>query len=368
MHTQNSHPPAAALITFVVPCYNLSAELLCACMDSILALPLAPEEREILVIDDGSDTPAEAHLQSYQKDIRIIRRPNGGLSRARNTGMDAATGEYIQFVDGDDALSPENYARCIALLREQQPDMLLFRFVGKESPTRRDARLVRPHRWNPKDIFDRRTKEEKASGLRTHEPCVPTSGCDVSQQPQTGTAYMLRHNLRASACLYLFLRSMAGRLRFLPDMLHEDEAFTPQLFLRARRVVDSGIGAYIYRHRPESITTRMDEAHISRRLADKEAVAVMLREMATHLPTEQAAALRRRVAQLTMDCLVDVFRLGQSASLWIRLSRCVSRLRARGLFPLPAEPYTLSYYLFARLSASRAGMWLLCRLVPLLYK
>lgn len=336
MHAQNSQPPAVALITFVVPCYNLSAELLCACMDSILALPLAPEEREILVIDDGSDTPAEAHLQSYQKDIRIIRRPNGGLSRARNTGMDAATGEYIQFVDGDDALSPEDYARCIALLRERQPDMLLFRFVGRKGFMSRMGliSLMRSNRL-------------------------------ISQN---GTAYMLRHNLRASACLYLFRRGMAGRLRFLPDILHEDEAFTPQLFLRARRVVDSGIGAYIYRHRPESITTRMDEAHINRRLADKEAVAVMLREMAPHLPTEQAAALRRRVAQLTMDCLVDVFRLGQSASLWIRLSRCVSRLRTRGLFPLPAEPYTLSYYLFARLSASRAGLWLLCRLVPLVYK
>ncbi len=324
MHTQNSQSPAAALITFVVPCYNLPSELLCACMDSILALPLAPEEREILVIDDGSDTPVETYLQPYLMDIRVIRQPNGGLSRARNAGMDAATGEYIQFVDGDDALSPEDYARCIALLREQQPDMLLFRYVGKE---------------------------EKASNVI-----------------RSGTAYMLHHNLRASACLYLFRRTMAGRLRFLPDMLHEDEAFTPQLFLRAHRVVDCGIGAYIYRHRPESITTRTDEAYINRRLADKEAVAVMLREMASHLPTEQAAALRRRVAQLTMDCLVDVFRLEQSASLWVRLSCCVSRLRTRGLFPLPPEPYTLSYYLFARLSASRAGLWLLRWLIPLLYR
>ncbi len=327
MHTQNSLPPAAALITFVVPCYNLSAELLCACMNSILALPLAPEEREILVIDDGSDTPVETHLQPYSEDIRIIRQPNGGLSRARNTGMEAATGRYIQFVDGDDALSPEDYARCIALLKDEQPDMLLFRFVGKE---------------------------QIESGKTF--PIL------------SGTAYMLHHNLRASACLYLFRRTVAGRLRFLPDMLHEDEAFTPQLLLRARSVLDSGIGAYIYRHRPESITTRTDEAHLNRRLAHKEAVAVMLREMALHLPTEQAAALRRRVAQLTMDCLVDVFRLGQSASLWTRLSCCVSRLRTHGLFPLPLEPYTLSYYLFARLSALRAGMWLLCRLVPLLYK
>lgn len=313
MHAQH-HPTVERrepLITFVVPCYNLPGEWICACIDSILALPLKREEREVLVIDDGSETPVSEHLSGYGDEVQCVRQPNGGLSAARNTGMDRASGTYIQFVDGDDELLPSAYAQCIRMLKSDAPDMLLFRFQGQEA---------------------------------------------ASLPVMDGTTYMRWYNLRASACAYLFRRSLLGNLRFIQGILHEDEAFTPQLMLRASSVLDSGFAAYAYHRRSGSITTQKDPAHVHRRLSDKEAVLMMLDELARHLPSQQSQALRRRVSQLTMDLMLDTIRLTSGAQ---PLQQLVQRLRNNGLYPLPPYNYTPAYSLFSQLSSSRIGLFFL---------
>ena len=310
MHAQH-HPTVERrepLITFVVPCYNLPGEWICACIDSILALPLKREERQVLVIDDGSETPVSECLSGYGDEVQCVRQPNGGLSAARNVGMNCATGTYIQFVDGDDELLPSAYAQCIRMLKSDAPDMLLFRFQGQTA--------------SPLSVM-------------------------------SGTAYMLQYNLRASACTYLFRRSLLGNLRFIQGILHEDEAFTPQLMLRAASVLDTGCAAYAYHRRSGSITTHKDPAHVHRRLADKEAVVVMLDELARHLPSQQSQALRRRVSQVTMDLMLDTIRLTSSAH---PLQQLVQRLRNNGLYPLPPYHYTPTYSLFSQLSSSRIGL------------
>lgn len=310
MHAQH-HPTVERrepLITFVVPCYNLPGEWICACIDSILALPLKREERQVLVIDDGSETPVSECLSGYGDEVQCVRQPNGGLSAARNTGMDRASGTYIQFVDGDDELLPSAYAQCIRMLKSDAPDMLLFRFQGQGT---------------------------------------------ASLPVMDGTAYMRRYNLRASACAYLFRRSLLGNLRFIQGILHEDEAFTPQLMLRAASVLDTGFAAYAYHCRSGSITTHKAPAHVHRRLADKEAVVMMLDKLTQHLPSQQSQALRRRVSQLTMDLMLDTIRLTSGAHSLLQL---VQRLRNNGLYPLPPYHYTPAYSLFSQLSSFRIGL------------
>ena len=310
MHAQHHTTVESSepLISFVVPCYNLPSEWICACIDSILALPLKKEEREVLVIDDGSETPVSECLSGYGDEVQCVRQSNGGLCAARNTGMDRASGTYIQFVDGDDELLPSAYAPCIRMLKSDAPDMLLFRFQGQGT---------------------------------------------ASLPVMDGTAYMRRYNLRASACTYLFRRSLLGNLRFIQGILHEDEAFTPQLLLRADRVLDSGCAAYAYHRRSGSITTQTSSSHVHRRLSDKEAVLMMLDELARHLPSQQSQALRRRVSQLTMDLILDTIRLTSGSH---PLHQLVQRLRANGLYPLPSYHYTPAYFLFSQLSSSRIGL------------
>ena len=95
-HLQGAQP----LVTFIVTCYNLPVPMLCECIDSILALSLSPAEREIIVVDDGSESSPMNGLMQYGIDIIYVRQQNQGVSVARNNALRMAHGQYIQFVDG----------------------------------------------------------------------------------------------------------------------------------------------------------------------------------------------------------------------------------------------------------------------------
>ena len=97
------------LISFIITYYNLPVEMLYECIDSILALSLRTDEREIIVVDDGSDSSPINELMRYGDDIIYVRQKNQGLSAARNKGIDVATGSYFQFVDADDQLIQHPY-------------------------------------------------------------------------------------------------------------------------------------------------------------------------------------------------------------------------------------------------------------------
>lgn len=95
------------MISVIVPVYNL-ASVLSRCVDSILEQTFP--DFELLLIDDGStDGSAELCDQFQQRDVRIraIHKRNGGVSSARNEGINAATGDCIAFIDGDDYVSPD---------------------------------------------------------------------------------------------------------------------------------------------------------------------------------------------------------------------------------------------------------------------
>ena len=95
------------LITIIVPVYNVEAYL-AECVDSILAQ--THRNLEILLVDDGSPDRCPQICDEYaQKDsrIRVIHKPNGGLSDARNAALEVARGEYIAFIDSDDWIAPD---------------------------------------------------------------------------------------------------------------------------------------------------------------------------------------------------------------------------------------------------------------------
>ena len=99
------------LISVIVPVYN-AAEYLPNCIKSILAQTY--RNLEIILINDGSTDESGSICDEYaQKDKRItvIHKKNGGVSTARNTGLDRATGQYIGFVDADDTVMPDMYEK-----------------------------------------------------------------------------------------------------------------------------------------------------------------------------------------------------------------------------------------------------------------
>ena len=98
-------------ISVIVPVYNVKLYLH-KCVDSILNQTY--QNIEVLLIDDGSTDGSSDICDSYtEKDsrIKVVHKKNGGLSSARNTGLDMATGEYILFVDSDDYIDIEMIRR-----------------------------------------------------------------------------------------------------------------------------------------------------------------------------------------------------------------------------------------------------------------
>ena len=103
-------------ISVIVPVYNVE-KYLCRCIDSILAQTFT--DFELLLIDDGSkDSSGEICEEYAGKDarIRVFHRQNGGVSTARNLGIDKAKGEWIYFVDSDDVVLPSALGTFCSLI------------------------------------------------------------------------------------------------------------------------------------------------------------------------------------------------------------------------------------------------------------
>lgn len=300
------------LISFIIPAWNLPEGLLNQCVKSIMDLDLGPDEREVIVVDDGSGHPAFQELAPWKKEVHLLCQPHAGLSVARNKGLALATGQYVQFVDGDDLLLKAPYNHCIQLLKRGDIDVLMFESVTAETQ---------------QDEF-------------------------TDAEAVTGVEYLLHHNLHGSACGYIFSYSLLGQLRFTPGILHEDEEFTPLLLLGAEHLVTTSAQCYFYRQRPASIMHTTDQAATDKGLNDAEGVVMRLNHKACTLPLHLRQALSRRVAQLTMDLMFNT--MVQTHS-WHRLQALTHRLQAVGLFPLPLKNYTRKYLLFAQLTRWAPG-------------
>lgn len=104
-----------ATLSVIVPVFN-SADTLERCVSSILSQQV--DGLELILVDDGSTDSSPAlcdRLSGADDRVRVIHRANGGLSAARNTGIDAATGTWIAFADSDDELVPDTLSANLEL-------------------------------------------------------------------------------------------------------------------------------------------------------------------------------------------------------------------------------------------------------------
>ncbi|MCP3029190.1 glycosyltransferase [Halobacillus sp. A5] len=211
-------------ISIIVPVYNVEPYLR-RCLDSILAQTFT--DIEVIVVNDGStDRSGEICDEFAEKDkrIRVIHKKNGGLSSARNAGLDIVKGEYIGFVDSDDYIDINMYKKLYELCIYTRSDISICTF-GEVNEKNVSV---------PKKEKDLILEMDNNEGLR---------------QLFKGEIY------RFSVCNKLFNRKCISNIKFPVGFLHEDLATSYQMFAKANKVVFTNFTGYMYFKRENSILT-----------------------------------------------------------------------------------------------------------------
>ena len=162
-------------VSVIVPVYNVE-RYLPRCLDSIVEQTY--KNIEIICVNDGSPDGSAEILARYEKNderVIVINQENGGLSSARNTGIKAATGEYIVFVDSDDWIDIETIETAVNTAERDNVEMVLWTYI-REFKNKREKKYI----FDGDRIFN---KEETASyvhrrmaGLLGEELSVPENG------------------------------------------------------------------------------------------------------------------------------------------------------------------------------------------------
>lgn len=216
---ENIHP----LITVVVPVYNVE-KYLEKCVISIINQTYT--ELEIILVDDGS-TDASGTLcdELAKKDDRIlvIHKPNGGLSDARNCGIQKARGTYIGLVDSDDYIAPDMYEMLYKNILKEEADVSVCSLYS--------------------------CYEDKVEAVGNHEYKV-INGSEMIRLSLEGKSPCIW------AWLKLYKRELLLTTPFEKGRQYEDAIVIVDLFSKVDRVVIEQTPKYYYVHRVGSITTQ----------------------------------------------------------------------------------------------------------------
>ena len=224
------------LISVIIPVYKVEAYLT-TCVESVLAQTY--QNIEIILVDDGSPDNCPRMCDEFAaKDshIRVIHKENGGLSSARNAGIDTARGEYLAFLDSDDLWTPVFLERLHRAIEETGADfsVCLFRRFRGEPPVELPETV-------PTISMNQREAFECLFGVRNENMVVAPNK--------------------------LYRRQLFAELRYPVGKLHEDEAVIHEVIGAANTVAWVEEEHYHYRESLNSITTakfslkRLDETY-----------------------------------------------------------------------------------------------------------
>lgn len=216
------------LLSVIIPVYNIECYIT-KCIESILAQNI--DAMEILLIDDGSTDQSGIicdSMASSDMRISVIHKTNGGVSAARNTGLDLAKGQYITMVDGDDFLLPGTFGPALSFM-EEHPDTDILQFPAI---TVEDNGYRRQRAGYPKETKELRGTQEIMEAL-------------------LGSAELFPGYLWGK----IYRKRVWEGLRLREDMeLNEDAYVFPFMLSHSRSVVFSPTGGYCYVMRNGSAT------------------------------------------------------------------------------------------------------------------
>lgn len=213
-------------LSIIIPCYKVE-KYIDKCLKSVCKF--YSQDVEIILVDDGSSDNIPQICDRWAENdsrIRVIHQENGGLSVARNNGLDASTGDYIWFVDSDDWITDDAIQRIFILI-DKNPDIDIFTF---------------PLLWA--------YEETRKNWLDIHLK---------SDVIITGKEYIDKYPVGASP-RNIIKRSFLKHyhIRFFPNILHEDNLFGYILYYQAKNILVLKDYIYNYRQREGSIMHTCD--------------------------------------------------------------------------------------------------------------
>ena len=230
-------------LSVIIPMYNAKNYII-HCVEGLLKQTI--DDLELIIVDDCStDGCFELCQERYADDSRIVllrQDENGGPAKARNAGMKAAKGEYISFVDCDDAVLPEAFERLYAVAKETDADVV--HTVGCLIPVVEQM---------PDDLFSV-DKADLFTNIQDNEP--PKEQHIVSDDMQTRVDEWLEHKYQGNVWGKLFKRSFLeeNQITFADLKLSEDQIFCFACLLLAKTYVQVPWCFNIYRIAGESLS------------------------------------------------------------------------------------------------------------------
>ena len=210
-------------ISIIVPVYKVE-KYLDTCVRSILAQTFT--DFELILVDDGSPDGCGALCDAYAKEdprVSVIHKKNGGLSSARNAGIEAAGGKYIGFVDSDDYIAPDMYGFLYENIKKEQADLSMCGLF---------------------DVYAGR----KPKRLPEYYAVVG---------PEEAVEMVLKAEIvSVTAVNKLYKKEIFCRTRFKEGRQAEDAFAAVDILMNCKRIVVSSRQKYYYVHRGGSITTR----------------------------------------------------------------------------------------------------------------
>lgn len=239
-------------ISFIVPVYNVE-KYLRRCVDSLLQQNLDEDQFEIILVDDGSPDDCGKICDEYSSrnnSILTIHTPNQGLSEARNTGVSAACGKYIQFVDSDDYLAANMVPAMLMQIKSQDLDVLRFNYENVNE----DEEIIHPNK-------------------------TPKKFADYSNTVTDGLTFLSdRLGYECYACQFIIERSIASNFPFMTGIHFEDTEWVSRMLPTVNRISSTPEVVYFYRTRSDSITKGKEKGLLLKNIEDRLKIITLLKE------------------------------------------------------------------------------------------
>lgn len=220
-------------VSVIVPIYNVEKYLI-RCIESIINQTY--ENMEIILVDDGSRDRCAYICDEYlkkDKRVKVIHKKNGGLSDARNAGLEIATGEYIGFVDSDDYISIDMYEKLMSLIELYDADIASCAV---------------------KKIY------ENESNFQKYKKC---GDIKVYTNEEALKSLIQEQSIKQTVWNKVYKKSVIKDIKFEVGKIHEDEYWTYQILGNAKKIAHTEYQMYYYLQREGSI---MSEQYSEKRL------------------------------------------------------------------------------------------------------